>query len=83
MSEHQIKEVKKMCKAFCISTNIKWTRKFERMYVKEFFKARRMDIMSIARRRALGIHPERRKTTRHIEMLNTTASQAATEGETD
>lgn len=82
MSEHQIKEVKKMCKAFCISANIKWTRKFERMYVKEFFSARRMDIMSIARRRALGIYKERRKSARHMELLHTT-SQKATEGEPD
>ena len=67
MSEHQIREVKAMCRTFCLVNKIQWTRKFERRYIKEFFETRKMNIKSISERRALGIHKERRKTQRHPE----------------
>lgn len=64
MSEKQMKEVKAMCRAFCLANKIVWTRKFERRYIKEFFETRRMQIQSIVERRKLGIYKERRKSVR-------------------
>lgn len=82
MSEKQMKEVKVMCRTFCIANKIKWSRTFERRYIKEFFESRRMNIESISKRRSMGIMRERRKEVRHKEgsVFNT---PPAVEGDTD
>lgn len=88
MSGKQVKEVKKMCRAFCIKYGVKWSRSFERAYVKEFFGTRRLQIVSIHKRRKLGILTERRAKLRGTEEHSVLAPpefkpQPAEEGDTD
>ena len=83
MSEKQIKQIKEMCRSFCLANNIKWSRGFERRYVKEFFQTRKMQIQSIVERRNLGIYKERRKSIRYKANSVLVPPPPATEGNTD
>lgn len=82
------REIKKMCKAFCISAGIKWTRKFERMYRKEFFASHSMQIKPLAVRRAEAADARRHAKTEQkpapsLQSKVGSNLPPATEGEAD